>query len=246
MCQGPQDRAGSGVAIVPADLDAFAGERIPLEPVERVSITTLVDNVCDILASDTGPPHRPPLGAWPSRPAPTLEGGSVLDGPQAEHGFSALVEVALAGGGVHRLLFDTGVTPDGMVENMRRLGLAPGDVEAVICSHGHFDHTTGLDGLVRSVGGRANLPVVIHPEFWSQRRIAFPGRDPWLLPTTSRRALEDAGFEIIEQRQPSFLFGSSVLVTGEVARTTDFEMGMPVHQAWRDGRWEPDPLILDD
>ena len=39
----------------------------------------------------------------------------------AEHGFSALVEVELAGGGVHRVLFDTGVSPDGMVDNMRRL-----------------------------------------------------------------------------------------------------------------------------
>ena len=58
-------------------------------------------------------------------------------------------------------------------------------VEAVVCSHGHFDHTTGLDGLSRAVG-RANLPVLVHPEFWSRRRIALPGREPWELPATSR------------------------------------------------------------
>jgi len=29
-----------------------------------------------------------------------------------------------------------------------------------------------------------------------------------------------AGFEVVEERQPSFLFDRSVLVTGEVARTT--------------------------
>ena len=29
-------------------------------------------------------------------------------------------------------------------------------------------------------------------------------------------------------------------------RTTDFEHGMPNHEAWHDGRWEPDPLILDE
>jgi 7,8-dihydropterin-6-yl-methyl-4-(beta-D-ribofuranosyl)aminobenzene 5'-phosphate synthase len=129
---------------------------------------------------------------------------------------------------------------------MRRLGPAPDSVEAVVCSHGHFDHTTGLDGFARALGGRANLPVVIHPEFWSQRRIALPGREPYVLPTVSRGALEGAGFTIVEEVKPSFLFEASVLITGEVARSTDFERGMMVHQARRGDTWEPDPLILDD
>ena len=33
--------------------------------------------------------------------------------------------------------------------------------EAIVCSHGHFDHTTGLSGLL-DVLRPANLPVVIH------------------------------------------------------------------------------------
>ena len=40
---------------------------------------------------------------------------------------------------------------------------------------------------VRAVG-RANVPVVIHPEFWSRRRLVLPGREPWELPSTSRGA----------------------------------------------------------
>jgi 7,8-dihydropterin-6-yl-methyl-4-(beta-D-ribofuranosyl)aminobenzene 5'-phosphate synthase len=36
-----------------------------------------------------------------------------------------------------------------------------------------------------------------------------------------------------------------VLITGEVDRVTGFEKGFPIHQAWRRGSWEPDPLILD-
>ena len=230
---------------MPVEVDAFEGERIPLEPVERVAITSLVDNSCDMLAADKGPAHRRGLGRWPSLPAPTTEQGAVLDGPKAEHGFSALVEIERADGAVHRVLFDTGITPDGMVENMRRLDLDPSDVEVLVCSHGHFDHTTGIDGFVRRVG-RPNLPVIIHPEFWSQRRIAVPGRDPFEMPTTSKKALQDAGFSIIEREQPSFLFESCALVTGEVARTTDFEKGLIAHQALRNGEWTPDPLILDD
>ncbi|HET6954089.1 MAG TPA: MBL fold metallo-hydrolase, partial [Acidimicrobiales bacterium] len=182
--------------------------------------------------------------AIPMLDAPTLVEGKAIDAPLAEHGFSALVEVR-KGDTVRRLLFDTGLTPHGCVENLRRLGRDPGDIEAIVCSHGHFDHTTGLSGLIERLG-RTNLPVVIHPEFWTRRRIAIPGADPFELPTTSRPALEGAGFAIIENRQPSFLFDRSVLVTGEVDRTTPFETGFPIHEARRDGGWAPDPLILDD
>jgi len=37
-----------------------------------------------------------------------------------------------------------------------------------------------------------------------------------------------------------------VLITGEVDRTSDFEQGSVIHEARRNGTWEPDPLILDD
>ena len=219
---------------------------VPLEPVDSVTVTTLVDNVTDMLLQDQGPAKRPRLGdPRASRlPAAFLDGGETVDAPLAEHGFSVLVTVA-KGGKERRILFDAGLTPDGLVENMRRLDLSPKDVEVIALSHGHFDHTTGLDGIVR-VLGRPNLPVIIHPEFWSRRRIAIPGREPFELPSTSKSALRGAGFEIVEERQPSFLLDGSLLVTGEVDRTTDFERGFPVHQAFREGAWQPDPLILDD
>jgi 7,8-dihydropterin-6-yl-methyl-4-(beta-D-ribofuranosyl)aminobenzene 5'-phosphate synthase len=54
------------------------------------------------------------------------------------------------------------------------------------------------------------------------------------------------GFTIVEDRQPSILFEGSMLITGEVDRTTEFEQGMAIHQAWRKDGWQPDPLILDD
>lgn len=237
------------VQAVPLDAD-WPGEVVPLEPVDAVSVLTVCDNTVDIFLLDEGPAHRLPIGGAlsgggaPVVAAGALEEGAVPDAPLAEHGFSALVEVR-KGERVRRLLFDTGLTPTGCVDNLRRVGRDPGDLEAVVCSHGHFDHTTGLSGLLDRLG-RNNLPVIIHPEFWAHRRLAIPGRDPIELPTTSRTAPEGAGFQIVEQRQPSFLFDGSVLITGEVDRTTAFERGFPVHEARRDGRWEPDPLILDD
>ena len=164
-------------------------ETIGLEPVESVAITTLVDSLTDSLLLDEGPALRAPVHARAPRvPAPVLEGGTALAALRAEHGFAALVTVS-RGGREHRILFDTGISPDGLVENMRRLELSPQDIEVIVLSHGHFDHTTGMDGLIRALG-RANLPVLIHPEFWSRRRLALPGREPIMLPSTSRGALE--------------------------------------------------------
>jgi 7,8-dihydropterin-6-yl-methyl-4-(beta-D-ribofuranosyl)aminobenzene 5'-phosphate synthase len=216
---------------------------IPLETVDSVEITTLMDNVTDVFMPDQGPAHRygPPHRA---APCSLMAGGVGLDALVAEHGFSMLVTV-VKDGTEHRVLFDAGTSPDGVVENMRRLDIDPGSIETIVCSHGHFDHTTGIDGLIRAVG-RANMPVLIHPHFWRRRRVRLPGREPQEIPAVSKRALEEAGFEVIEEAQPSFLLDGSLLVTGEVARTTGYEPGFPPQDAWLDGAWQPDPLVLDD
>ena len=230
------------VAAVASDVEPAV--TVPLEPVESVELLSLIDNVTDAFMPDQGPAKRIGLRIDVRRPAALMAEGWSVDGLIAEHGFAMLVTV-VKGGRSRRLLFDTGPSADGVVENMRRLEVDPGSIEAIVCSHGHFDHTTGLDGLTRALG-RTNLPVIIHPHFWRRRRIVVPGSDPREIPTTSRQALSGAGFEIIEEQQPSFLLDGSVLVTGEVPRVTGYEPGFPPQQAWLAEAWQPDPLVLDD
>jgi len=222
-------------------------ERIPLTPVDAVHITTLIDNSFDMLLPDEGLVRRwGPVGTAgdiPVIPTDLAEGGKTADFLRAEHGFSALVEVRVDNRN-RRVLFDTGVSPDGLVANLDRLAIAPETFEAVVLSHGHFDHVMGLEGLAQRMGQR-NLPLLLHPDAWTRRRIALPS-GIWDLPTPSRAGIESAGFQIIEDRQPSYLLDGMLLVTGEVDRTTDFEKGFPPHQAWRDDDWVPDPLIHDD
>jgi 7,8-dihydropterin-6-yl-methyl-4-(beta-D-ribofuranosyl)aminobenzene 5'-phosphate synthase len=218
---------------------------IALQPVESMTVTTLVDNSIDMFMPDQGPAKRlGPMSDNGRCPAALLEEGEVYEHPRAEHGFSALVSVTTTKR-TCQVLFDAGRTPDGLAHNLGYLGIKPDTIETVILSHGHFDHTTGLDGFSRILG-RTNLPVIIHPDFWNQRRLNLPGYEPWELPTTSKSALQGVGFEIIEDRQPSFLLDGSVLVTGEVDRTNDYEPGFPMQEVLRNGRWFDDPLVLDD
>jgi 7,8-dihydropterin-6-yl-methyl-4-(beta-D-ribofuranosyl)aminobenzene 5'-phosphate synthase len=231
-------------AAMPKPADGVAVDPITLEPVDEIVITTLVDNSYDALVGGSASVVRVPIQRIPEVAAPQFVDGHTPPGLVAEHGFSALVTIR-RGGTSHTVLFDTGVSPDGMATNIERLGIDVGEIEVVVLSHGHFDHAGGFAGLAR-LRGRAGLPLTVHPLVWSRRRIALPNQTHWEMPTLSRTALEAEGFEVIERRQPSLLLDGSILITGEVDRTTDFEHGMPNQEAWRDGRWEPDPLILDE
>ncbi len=221
-------------------------EQITLEPIDGIEIRTLVDNQWDMLLRSEERAQRPPMSAagGPTVEAPLFVDPHLPEYLIAEHGFSALVSVT-RGGRRHRVMFDAGLSVGGLSHNLHALQISLADVEAIVMSHGHFDHLGGLNGLIRE-GGVSRLPMLLHPDFWLKRRIAIPGQEPFELPVASRSAMAGAGFELIEGRAPSLLMDGSVLITGEVDRTTEFEQGFPVHQAQRGGAWTPDPLILDD
>jgi len=243
MCDSPPDPRQVARA-VPRATTGSAVDPITLEPVDEVVITTLVDNVYDALLTADERTTRAPFSAGRAR-APQFETGSTTVGLMAGHGFSALVSVR-RGGTTTTLLFDTGLSPGAMVINAGRLGVDLSQIQAVVLSHGHFDHAGGLAGLAGKQRTRS-LPMVVHPHAWTRRRLAVPGREPDELPTLSKRALEAEGLAVIERREPSLLVDGCVLITGEVDRTTEFERGMPApHQEWTGSKWQHDPLVIDD
>ncbi len=242
MCDDPA-RPAEAAAWAPRAADGPAVDPVTLPEVDEVTVTTLVDNTFDALLGSSPGVTRPPAGAG-RVPAPQFDGGDTVAGLRAEHGFSALVTVR-SGNTASTLLFDTGVSPDGMAVNAERLGVDVGALQGVVLSHGHFDHAGGFDGLAR-LRGRSGLPLTVHPAVWTRRRLDLPGGRGTELPTLSRGALEREGFAVIERRQPSLLAGGA-LITGEVDRVTEFERGMPPpHQAWDGHGWRHDPAVLDD
>jgi len=75
----------------------------------------------------------------------------------AEHGFSALIEWS-----GRKLLFDAGQTGLPLLHNAEAIGIDLGGVTHVILSHGHYDHTGGLQELARVVRGKPLL--ISHPD----------------------------------------------------------------------------------
>jgi len=206
-----------------------------LQTVDSVDATILVDNSIDILMASTNNVIRPPL-TWDWSRRPQLI---------AEHGYSLLFSVHKKGN-VKTILYDAGLSPDTITHNQAVLGLHPTDLDAIVLSHGHADHHGGLLGLVHSVG-KKNLPLVIHPDAWKNRKIRFSSGQEMHMPPPDRRALEKNEVKIIDSKAPSLLLSDEALVTGQVERVTDYEKGFPYnYEEYDNENWEPDPWIWDD
>ncbi|MBI4595552.1 MAG: MBL fold metallo-hydrolase [Candidatus Tectomicrobia bacterium] len=164
--------------------------------------------------------------------------------PIAEHGFSALIRVK-QGDKAGAFLFDTGVTRKGILYNMDALEVNVSDIQTIVLSHGHPDHSMGLLGLIDRLGTR-RLSLLLHPDAFLGRKLILPNGTEINVPPPKKTDLQQANIDVIEEIGPSLLLDGMVLISGEVARITEFEKGFPIHYARRGNTWEPDPQIMDD
>lgn len=210
-------------------------EYVRLRPVDGAEVVIIVDNSIDLFLPSTDVARRPPQ-QWN-----LFERRHQL---RAEHGLSLLLTIHVDGRS-ESVLYDAGLGPDTAIHNMDVLGLTPTDFRAMVLSHGHIDHHGGLDGLFVRLG-RRRMPLVLHPDAWRDRRLVFPTGHEVHMPPPSHQDLDREGWEVVEERNPSFLLEGTVLVTGQVERATSFERGLPLQQARVNGGWEPDPWVWDD
>lgn len=130
-----------------------------------------------------------------------------------EWGFAALVEVD-----GRRILFDTGANEDTVQRNLKVLGLDLSDVEIVILSHNHADHTTGLLTLRRQFA--ATTPKALSKVYggtgilWP--RIAANGQADNRM-AGIKRDFEATGGSFVEVSKPTEIL-PGVWLTGPVPR----------------------------
>lgn len=80
-------------------------------------------------------------------------------GLKADWGFSCLIE----GQNTPPILFDTGARGSILLHNMKELGVSPSAIGVVVISHGHFDHTGGLQDILKlNKDAELYLPASFH------------------------------------------------------------------------------------
>ena len=69
-------------------------------------------------------------------------------------------------------LFDTGEKGSILINNMRLLKIDPNSIDLLVLSHGHWDHTFGIEDLVRARTEKSELTIIGHPNAFAKRRVA--------------------------------------------------------------------------
>ncbi len=150
----------------------------------------------------------------------------------------------LAEGKSHNILFDTGSSPNGVVENSTRMGLNLSEIESIVLSHGHYDHTGGLISVLKATN-RVDVSIIIHDDMFKKRGVA--NQDGTIRPYPEFPTKEQIGpTQVTSTKEPSLIADGLVLITGEIPRNTSYEKGYLPHRAFVDGSWQPDPWIWDD
>ncbi len=214
-------------------------DNLTLKEIDKAEITVLVDNYSDLFLPDTDIGKRmivPPPGA-----------------PMSEPGLSFLIKI-VSGRHSHTLLFDTGISGTCLFHNGKILAGSKAvltgkvttkfeDIEAVILSHGHFDHCGGLMTFFKETG--KELPVYLHTDVFVQRRIEIRPGFTVDLPAMDETTIIKAGAKLYKNEGPATLASDLILLSGKVERQTDFESGMAGTEAKMDGVWGPDPFTDD-
>jgi 7,8-dihydropterin-6-yl-methyl-4-(beta-D-ribofuranosyl)aminobenzene 5'-phosphate synthase len=222
-----------------------AAVELPL--VDSVEILVVVDNTSDMLSS-LGTEGEGELTRSLRRGARTLSSACLCC---AVHGFACLV-TAQVGSKRQTVLFDSGPEAYAFKRNVDRLGVDLKEVEAIVLSHGHWDHAGAMAeaiGAVVAGDGYRTVPFYAHPEMFATRGMRTPRGD--VLPmddVPSVSELEAWGASVIATREPVNPLLGSFYLSGEIPRTTSFEQGLPGHvrRSAEQGEWEADEWIRDE
>ena len=152
----------------------------------------------------------------------TLAENLVQAGGLGQWGLSFLLELVDAKGEKRKVLFDTSNNKDAFLHNVKLLEVDLGDVDSVVISHGHGDHTAATVEVVEAAGCVKvyGHPHTFLPRFYvdreGKRRPGGPPKGEGL------EEIEAAGGEVVLSANPVEVV-PGLWTTGQIERVTPFE-----------------------
>ncbi|MEM2917474.1 MAG: MBL fold metallo-hydrolase [Candidatus Bathyarchaeia archaeon] len=212
-----------------------------VKKVENVEILSLMDNTLDFLSTI---PRKEVLTVqkWVRKQKGEKWVEKNFRLPFAEHGFSMLIRI-FDKSKTHTILFDTGISPKGVVKNAQGMGAGLSEVESIIISHGHIDHFGGLIEVVKAID-KQDLPIIVHKDVFKTRGKEDNGKVRKYPDFPKESQVKPARY--VKIKQPHLIAQNAAAATGEIPRKTSWEKGYSKHRVFVEGGWQPEPWIWDD
>jgi 7,8-dihydropterin-6-yl-methyl-4-(beta-D-ribofuranosyl)aminobenzene 5'-phosphate synthase len=210
--------AFAALLAVPA---AFGQKALSVPTVDTLVVTVLTDSSYDTPRAPASPHVR-------VRRSPFMSATNYRKVLHNEWGLALALQSRI-GAETRNLMLDYGYTPETLMGNMEILGVDPARMQALILSHGHFDHFGGLVEMLQKHRSRLPESLTLYvggEDNFCNRKTASgaPGHfSDWGV--LDRRELEKLKVRIVKCEQPALIEGHA-FSTGTIARTS-FERVLP-------------------
>jgi 7,8-dihydropterin-6-yl-methyl-4-(beta-D-ribofuranosyl)aminobenzene 5'-phosphate synthase len=214
--------AGEGTKV-----DVMAQGAVEIAEVDKLTIWVLTDNYYDALRPDSKITKR-----YRVTPGKSIH---------AEHGLAYYMETVV-NGKTSGCMFDYGLDPVGVMNNIALLGLDLGKADAFSLSHGHFDHFMSVASIMKQNKSRiaGGTPFYVGEEAFAHRYALRPGTtDLADLGQLRKDDLEAFGLKVVEVKKPMQIIPGAYF-TGNIERVTAYEKVPPVLLIKRGEKPEPD------
>jgi 7,8-dihydropterin-6-yl-methyl-4-(beta-D-ribofuranosyl)aminobenzene 5'-phosphate synthase len=194
---------------------------------DSVTVWVITDNYYDASRTDTEFAKR-----YRSSPGKCIH---------SEHGLAFYIET-WANGKTGACMFDFGMDPLGVINNMDLLGIDAGKADAFGLSHGHFDHFMGAVEILNRNREkiRGGTPFYVGKEAFFNRYSLRPGTDVATdLGQLDKNNLEAAGVSVNEIKEPMEIIPGGY-ISGNIERSTPYEIPIPNLLVKRGDRLVPD------